>query len=102
VAVIYCPSTGFVGTPIDEIITSDSDGAFGSPAARWNIRGAALPNRIFPAGTGFTVSVLTSILAGVPNASCDHHGVIALIYAAVGTRVIYSRAIIYVEYLTFR
>ena len=77
-AVIYCPSTGFVGTPIDEIITSDSDGALESPAARWNIRGAALPNRIFPAGTGFTVSVLTSKLAGVPNVSKLHHGVVLL------------------------
>lgn len=78
-AVIYCPLTGFVGTSIEDIITSDSDGAFGSPTARWNMRGAGFCNRMFPAGTAFTVSVLTSILAGVPKKSSDHQGVTLLI-----------------------
>jgi hypothetical protein len=94
--VIYCPLIGFVGTSIEDIMTSDSDGAFGSPTGRWNMRGAGFSNRMFPAGVAFTVSVLTSILAGVPKMSWLHHGVTALIYAPVGIKLIYSGATNYV------
>jgi len=74
VAVMYCPLIGFVGTSIEDIMTSDSDGAFKSPTGRWNMRGAGFCSRILPAGVAFTVSVLTSILAGVPKMSDAHHG----------------------------
>tara|TARA_R110000868_G_scaffold165070_2_gene398009 strand:+ start:283 stop:567 length:285 start_codon:yes stop_codon:yes gene_type:complete len=93
---MYSPSVGLVGTPKDVFMTSDSEGALMSAGGRWNIMGAlySVPDdivccsKIFPAGRGFTVNVLTSMLAGVPNTSWLHHGVTALMYAAVGVRLV--------------
>jgi len=80
---MYSPSTGFVGTPRDVFMTSDSEGALMSAGGRWNIRGAlySVPDdmlcvsKMFPFGTELTVIVEAKISAGLPTTSLSHHGI---------------------------
>jgi hypothetical protein len=68
-------------------MTRLSDGAFGSAAGRWNIRGAlnsvvedrTLVSKMFPAGSALTVIVEASMLAGL-DMPCDHQGVVGFSY----------------------
>jgi hypothetical protein len=77
-------------------MTRLSDGAFGSAAGRWNIRGAlncvvdeiTLVSKMFPAGSALTVIVEASMLAGFAM-PVDHQGVERFSYTPSKRMLIY-------------
>jgi hypothetical protein len=95
---MYSPSVGLVGTPVDVFMTSDSEGALMSVGGLWKIRGAlnsvlddtACVRVMLPFGTELTVTVDAKMLAGVPRAPINHHGLFGSIYTPVGTTDIYN------------